>query len=88
MESQGYTNENINEIFAIILLQNNKIQYLLACNQNLNFDLIKVINKLNEISDGKGSGKSNFVRGGTSKIESINQIISYLTEIGFSKWEN
>lgn len=81
-------NENINEIFAIVLLQNNKIQYLLACNQNLNFDLIKVINKLNEISDGKGSGKSNFVRGGTSKIESINQIISYLTEIGFSKWEN
>lgn len=71
-------------IYAAIIIQNNKIQYILMSNKNnIDFDLNDFIQKINKISDGKGSGKHFFARGGSSNINSKNDIITLLTDNGF-----
>ena len=81
-------NENLQTIFAILLVQDNKIQYLFACNSNFKFNVNEIISNVNSVSDGKGLGKANFARGGTNKIDTKEQILAYLSQNGFKQCVN
>ncbi|MBR2857926.1 hypothetical protein IKE96_01815 [bacterium] len=81
-------NENLQTVFAILLVQDNKIQYLFACNSNFKFNVNEIISNVNSVSDGKGLGKANFARGGTNKIDAKEQILAYLNQNGFKQCAN
>ena len=77
-------NEASTAIYAAVIVQNGKVQYILMCNKNnTELDLNNLIQEINKISDGKGSGKPFFARGGSANVDSKNNIIKFLTDNGF-----
>ncbi|MGL4950611.1 MAG: alanine--tRNA ligase-related protein, partial [Mycoplasma sp.] len=66
------TNEHQDKIFIAFNIVENKIQYMLATNEkNKNINLNNQIKILNNLTNGKGGGKPNFVQGGCSDYSNI-----------------
>ena len=76
-------NETKNIIYAAIIKQDNRIQYIFATDKDTTIDLNDVIKKVNEISNGKGFGRNNFVRGGSPEGDKLSAITDYLDSIGY-----
>ncbi|MDE7222042.1 MAG: hypothetical protein K2N40_02140, partial [Ureaplasma sp.] len=78
------SNENKNSIYIAFYKNSEKIQYVVITNKNSGFDSLGIINKINELTDGKGSGKSTFARGGSSKVDKLNNTLNWLEESDFN----
>lgn len=76
-------NETKDIVYSALVKQANKLQYIFATNKDTIIDLNDTIKKVNHIVDGKGFGKSNFVRGGSSNSDKLADIIKYLNDIGY-----
>ncbi|MGL4951924.1 MAG: alanine--tRNA ligase, partial [Mycoplasma sp.] len=74
-------NEHPKNIFVAFNVVDNKIQYMLATNEvNKNINLNIHIKKLNEITNGKGGGKPQFVQGGCSDYLDVDNLLKIITE--------
>ena len=81
-------NEQPENIYSFIHTSVDKIQYFFVTNMKFakenNINLNVVVKEINTISNGRGGGKPNFVRGGTSEVNKINDIIAILTKEGYA----
>lgn len=78
------SNENKENIYVAISINNEKMQYIVITNKNSGMDVQPIIQKINEISGGKGAGKTTFARGGASDISKLENITNWLNEFGFN----
>lgn len=76
------SNEHQDTIFFITTISNDKLQYFIATNKNNNINLNNFAKDINQIIDGKGGGKPNFVRGGSSYINKKIDLENYIKKIG------
>lgn len=76
-------NETTDIVYCAIINQNNKLQYILATNKNTTLDLNETIAQINSLCNGKGLGRKNFVRGGSSETNKLIDITTYLEKSGF-----
>ncbi|MGL5591197.1 MAG: alanine--tRNA ligase [Mycoplasmoidaceae bacterium] len=77
-------NEKPDKTFFVININEDKIQYFAAQNENnKKRNLNEIIQRMNKASGGKGGGKPNFAQGGTSNTKSLEKIKSVL--LGLNK---
>ena len=80
-------NEQQNTIFSFIHVGEDKLQYFFATNAKFakenNINLNNLAKDVNTLTNGRGGGKPNFVRGGSNETEKLNDVLAKLEQEGF-----
>lgn len=66
------------DTLLLLNIQEDKVTYLVRTNQNNARD---IVNKLNEVSGGRGGGKNDFAMGGTSEMSMLDALIELMETI-------
>jgi alanyl-tRNA synthetase len=78
-------NENQNMAFVILNMTQEKIQYLVITNKITNgaqkLSAKSIVSDLNKITNGSGGGRDEFAQGGTSNLNTLEQIKDYLLKL-------
>lgn len=82
MALEELINEDQNSIYCLTTISNNKLQYFMTTNKANKVNLNDYAKEINELIDGKGGGKPNFVRGGSSLVNKLPELIEYFKKLG------
>lgn len=80
-------NEDSNVIYAYLVVSQDKFQYIIGVNPKFadaeKINLNTYGKQINTLTQGKGGGKNSFVRGGSSSVDKVHEVIKYLELEGF-----